>query len=439
MTSPKYPLPGHQAGAPLRLEAGQPVLRPEHQPSPAIRPGLRCGSGTPRASRPAARRPPRPSGRGSVAAGIAGWWWPSWEAPPRPSGRGSVAAPRWPDRRGAPCHALPGHQAGAPLRRTAQSGMVDGWCGPSPAIRPGLRCGAVLGTLGGHVGLPPRPSGRGSVAAESTSCWYSRRNTGSLPGHQAGAPLRRPSALVRARARSDPPRPSGRGSVAARCLHGRHLNHPSPLPGHQAGAPLRRQTATAASVTASPALPGHQAGAPLRPAVLGLSGSWCAALPGHQAGAPLRQRRDDRAAHDRSEPSPAIRPGLRCGAMAGRTLSNPEGLPPRPSGRGSVAARTPHPWRPSPHPSPHRPSGRGSVAARTSRSRECWRCSMALPGHQAGAPLRPRSRHRRESSATPLPGHQAGAPLRPPLLMQFDIRTIRTLPGHQAGAPLRLG
>ena len=193
-----------------RLRAAGPV----GCPSPAIRPGLRCGSTSWRclSSRGI---PPRPSGRGSVAAlrrvrrhGNIGGPSPAI----RPGLRcGDTIAPNYE----GPAPPLPGHQAGAPLRRDDAPAAVAADCCPSPAIRPGLRCGVI------------------PVLVRLAFCT-------SLPGHQAGAPLRRrpragddqrrrsPSPAIRPGLRCGdgdrfdrlkeclgPPRPSGRGSVAA--------------------------------------------------------------------------------------------------------------------------------------------------------------------------------------------------------------------------------
>ncbi len=87
---------------------------------------------------------------------------------------------------------------------------------PSPAIRPGLRCGRQL-------------------EAEWTT-WVP-----ALPGHQAGAPLRQFGSDDIAALEWIPPRPSGRGSVAADFSRPGTPQISSALPGHQAGAPLRRE------------------------------------------------------------------------------------------------------------------------------------------------------------------------------------------------------
>ena len=190
--------PGHQAGAPLRLGDaadgdGQVARFPRPSgrgsiaaigtstPSghalslpPAIRPGLHCGAGSlishgssaltspgHQAGAPLRRGSgrrdegprsvvfPRPSGRGSIAAGRRGslcQWWTDF---PRPSGRGSIAATATVQRWRSRWPPSPGHQAGAPLR-------------PHSART--------------HRTFPAPPS----------------------PGHQAGAPLRRArAALVR--------------------------------------------------------------------------------------------------------------------------------------------------------------------------------------------------------------------------------------------------
>ncbi len=209
------PSPGHQAGAPLRRMGG---------PAPAHRPGAF----------------PRPSGRGSIAASIAACR----------SAVGVLLPPAI--RPGLHCGATesltvystpstsPGHQAGAPLRLGDRAGPHPwvGWL--PPAIRPGLHCGAAARSRSVTLRLAfPRPSGRGSIAADARrrGWWRAAR---SSPGHQAGAPLRRydrvctptdqrelPPAIRPGlhcgsvgvlRAPAAPaafPRPSGRGSIAA--------------------------------------------------------------------------------------------------------------------------------------------------------------------------------------------------------------------------------
>ena len=205
------------------------------------------------------------------------------------------------------------------------------------------------------------------------------------PGHQAGAPLRQRPHRVLLTDSSSFPRPSGRGSIAASWRPARRRRHRPSSPGHQAGAPLR--------------LPVRATDRRRRPP-----------SPGHQAGAPLRRR---------------VRLHL------GEQLA---GFP-RPSGRGSIAARTPSARRP------------GSASP--------------SPGHQAGAPLRlGHQRARGRPGRTPSPGHQAGAPLRRlDCLVDVDrldlfprpsgrgsiaadrgagsARARQPSPGHQAGAPLR--
>ena len=139
---PAPPLPGHQAGAPLRRDDAPAAVAADCCPSPAIRPGLRCG----------------------VIPVLV---------------------------RLAFCTSLPGHQAGAPLRRRPRAGDDQRRRSPSPAIRPGLRCGdRGHDRAASDAWDPPRPSGRGSVAATATALTASRSAL-ALPGHQAGAPLRR--------------------------------------------------------------------------------------------------------------------------------------------------------------------------------------------------------------------------------------------------------
>ena len=183
--------PGHQAGAPLRRRRGcagrsarsAAFPRPSGRGSiaaargcrrrraaarlpPAIRPGLHCGRATRSVSTPRmAASPGHQAGaplRRSMNSGLL-------VGPgvfPRPSGRGSIAAPTAPCRSIATAVPSPGHQAGAPLRLGFGHGRVPpGWRLP-PAIRPGLHCGLSRGGDFGWRGYSfPRPSGRGSIAA----------------------------------------------------------------------------------------------------------------------------------------------------------------------------------------------------------------------------------------------------------------------------------
>ena len=305
--------------------------------------------------------------------------------PPRPSGRGSVAARRAlptthrnrrpspairPGLRCGPTYqrdgrrlwtSLPGHQAGAPLRQLgldAVGGLGDL---PSPAIRPGLRCGTgKIEANAIELGIPPRPSGRGSVAARSQR----RAPLGpgsSLPGHQAGAPLRHDVRSCRC------------GLFAV------------PLPGHQAGAPLRLQhghhifrrdggpprPSGRGSVAAFAAIRCTTEHEPPSPAIR--PGLRCGQAIGLGIGCWLC-------------PSPAIRPGLRCGRITSSSRSSaPTTLPGHQA--GAPLRQLHHPLLLCDRVPPPRPSGRGSVAApRRHRTRPPH--STALPGHQAGAPLR---------------------------------------------------
>src|SRR6266508_4223813 len=81
-----------------------------------------------------------------------------------------------------------------------------------------------------------------------------------------------------------------------------------------------------------------------------------------------------------------------------------------------------------------RPRCRGSVEATTSTTR--LRRPRSIPGHDAGAPLKP---HRRARSGT-----RPGADPRPRCRgsVEADRATLRTrgtpaIPGHDAGAPLK--
>ena len=152
------------AGAPLRRA----VLRRPSAPVSAS-PGHQAGA-------PLRQRRRRPS-----------WSWPAHF--PRPSGRGSIAArgrgPCRGRRRQLPPAIRPGLHCGGAARS-----FVDFVGGDlPPAIRPGLHCGAAANGEDSIYGGFPRPSGRGSIAASSTSsAWASPQS--SSPGHQAGAPLR---------------------------------------------------------------------------------------------------------------------------------------------------------------------------------------------------------------------------------------------------------
>ena len=182
---------------------------------------------------------PRPSGRGSIAATshTAARWGagrpspghqagaplrqrrrrPSWSWPahfPRPSGRGSIAArgrgPCRGRRRQLPPAIRPGLHCGGAARS-----FVDFVGGDlPPAIRPGLHCGAAANGEDSIYGGFPRPSGRGSIAA-TTARTTTRWGVSASPGHQAGAPLRHPSAGQSSSTPTHFPRPSGRGSIAA--------------------------------------------------------------------------------------------------------------------------------------------------------------------------------------------------------------------------------
>ncbi len=184
-----------------------------------------------------------------------------------------------------------------------------------------------------------------------------------------------------------------------------------PSPGHQAGAPLRLGEHERGDDADDGASPGHQAGAPLRlndpSSVLGACcpfprpsgrGSIAAARPatdetsgfstspGHQAGAPLRRRGRRRGTSRRRGLPPAIRPGLHCGDAGSQGWQRALYGFPRPSGRGSIAARSRMAARWGAVPFP-RPSGRGSIAA-AGRRRHIMPAISTSPGHQAGAPLR---------------------------------------------------
>ena len=208
----------------------------------------------------------------------------------------------------------------------------------------------------------------------------------------------------------------------------------SPSPGHQAGAPLRRGERASEVVGDAPS-PGHQAGAPLRQPDRGRRGRMGGSSPGHQAGAPLRHAEAEAEQWTGYLLPPAIRPGLHCGfsCFVAEPVANV--VFPRPSGRGSIAASRSSPTAPSARSFP-RPSGRGSIAAR-------WRCGRGgcatwpSPGHQAGAPLRPKlgEKVRQLSGLFPRPSGRGSIAALPAGWRSWYIR--RPSPGHQAGAPLR--
>ncbi len=207
--------------------------------------------------------------------------------------------------------------------------------------------------------------------------------------------------------------------------------------------------------------PGHQAGAPLRrPGQRPMRRPRFSTSPGHQAGAPLRRRGRRRGTSRRRGLPPAIRPGLHCGDAGSQGWQRALYGFPRPSGRGSIAARSRMAARWGAVPFP-RPSGRGSIAA-AGRRRHIMPAISTSPGHQAGAPLRrvsPSLRRQRSLRLPPAirPGlhcgasaalsseHQSELPpaIRPGLHCGGEVRPERcamcrgTSPGHQAGAPLR--
>ena len=188
--------------------------------------------------------------------------------------------------------------------------------------------------------------------------------------------------------RSAFPRPSGRGSIAALRLVSNSVKPCPPSPGHQAGAPLRHDGV------------GHAAGA-------------SAAFP-----------------------RPSGRGSIAAGCYPVDALDGSAAFP-RPSGRGSIAAvgRSARPHRPAYTRFP-RPSGRGSIAATRRVARAATRM-WSSPGHQAGAPLRPRCVVGTRSATETSPGHQAGAPLRHQSMRVRRLGLAWSSPGHQAGAPLR--
>ena len=180
--------PGHQAGAPLRRGSVDP--RPHRQHSF-----------------------PRPSGRGSIAATRPRLRGAHEEDFPRPSGRGSIAAPRG-RRTAAGCGTFPRPSGRGSIAARCRAERPTHRRGLPPAIRPGLHCGtlpgratnAQTGTSPGHqAGAPLRHVARRVLCDLAPSS----------PGHQAGAPLRPDPADLLALPHDDFPRPSGRGSIAA--------------------------------------------------------------------------------------------------------------------------------------------------------------------------------------------------------------------------------
>ncbi len=333
----------------------------DHRLPPAIRPGLHCGNpfewvlkpikcaspghqaGAPlrrRGRRRAAGRRsgfPRPSGRGSIAAGIAP---PVPEASPsfpRPSGRGSIAAGRPRYRPPVRSATSPGHQAGAPLRhrsfgwflfwgrdfpRPSGRGSIAAITSCSisaslrplpPAIRPGLHCGEFAAPWDTSRGAGLPPAIRPGLHCGNNFMFDLRVAAAASPGHQAGAPLRR----VRRAVGHEPRR--------------------GPSPGHQAGAPLRPGGPRRHGRSGYPS-PGHQAGAPLRPPVV-------RRVAVEDLGFPRPSGRGSIAAATAGSPRwttaslpPAIRPGLHCGMWRHDCDVDVAAVFPRPSGRGSIAA-----------------------------------------------------------------------------------------------------
>ena len=281
---------------------------------------------------------PRPSGRGSIAAPCrrASTRTPS-ASFPRPSGRGSIAAMR----------------NGVVSQRPPLL---------PPAIRPGLHCGKdIIQATKAGAGAFPRPSGQGSIAAR-TSSRQRRQEQEPSPGHQAGAPLRRVGPVGVHPRRELFPRPSGRGSIAAptsSTTTRRGIGLPLAIrPGLHCGSfalVIELQL-----VRLPPAIrPGLHCG--YFPELT--DNGTPPPSPGHQAGAPLR--------HDAFEP----------------TLQRRHHSIPRPSGRGSIAARIPRGSRRRSRCRFPRPSGRGSIAA-TRSTTPSYGAPPTSPGHQAGAPLR---------------------------------------------------
>ena len=305
-----------------------------------------------------------------------------------------------------------------------------------PAIRPGLHCGMSL--IGFCVISPltfPRPSGRGSIAAMRNGV-VSQRPPLLPPAIRPGLHCGKDIIQATKAGAGAFPRPSGRGSIAAsragrRAPTARALP-PAIRPGLHCGADQLDDYPTGHWSS-----PGHQAGAPLRLVRAGHRTTAGATSPGHQAGAPLRLLpRVDRQRHTPAFPRPsgrgsiaarcfradasaspsqlppAIRPGLHCGTnSAWRSAALQVPLPPaiRPGLHCGDAIHNAQLRRSTNFP---RPSGRGSIAANSCRA--CHQLTAALPpairpGLHCGWEMIFETRIDRP----PSPGHQAGAPLRP--------------------------
>ena len=396
----RRPSPGHQAGAPLRrMSAGNHVTIVGNLP-PAIRPGLHCGMLVP-ARRPVPRGPLPPAIRPGLHCGFFG---------------GHIKPVlAW---------ASPGHQAGAPLRRYRRGDrQAFAIVFPRPSGRGSIAAEAASPAPTANPTFP-RPSGRGSIAARGhcfSALLIYRLPPAIRPGLHCGTrrPSRCSSHVIRlppairpglhcgtaatASGVSGPsfPRPSGRGSIAAAGDAVTAVGSVGTSPGHQAGAPLRQ---VRLMVVMWPVL-----GLPpaIRPGLhCGLGGEvdrtvWAALpSPGHQAGAPLRPLDCGGAAPDAVVfPRPSGRGSI--AAIEIRQEVPVNNAFPRPSGRGSIAAARPAGRRAAPRRFP-RPSGRGSIAAKCGVG-GAESHVLASPGHQAGAPLRRQGAAPRDDEAGDLP------------------------------------
>ena len=230
----------------------------------------------------------------------------------------------------------------------------------------------------------PRPSGWGSVEARGPATAWPRR--ARLPGHQAGAPLKRSGRRADARAARASPRPSGWGSVEARAIGAAGRPTAPCLPGHQAGAPLKRVEPCGPRPRAPPGLPGHQAGAPLKPRRRDAAAGCPRPSPRPSGwGSVEADARPPGASRAARSPRPSGWGSVEAPSRRASCTRGPRPSP-RPSGWGSVEAPggRGRPRRPARSP---RPSGWGSVEARE-RSRGVGDVGSGLPGHQAGAPLK---------------------------------------------------
>ncbi len=149
---------------------------------------------------------------------------------PRPSGRGSIAAGRSRPLRSSLRPPSPGHQAGAPLRHVGERDCTRRGRDLPPAIRPGLHCGVARRSRAARSAAGfPRPSGRGSIAARrgGSACRSGRRLPPAIrPGLHCG-----PWMFSNTSATSPAfPRPSGQGLHCGTPSTSGVASHGTPLP-----------------------------------------------------------------------------------------------------------------------------------------------------------------------------------------------------------------